>query len=166
MRKKHRKHQLTPYVVQRIEYVRTVYWQLQFSSVRQFSHSFAHGTIAYALKRVVLNCSLHSLQTTHSLSDSRPMMVHRAAFESPAFSCPAFSASPTDPRSIIKTLIKLFLADDAPIRRGWMFHHFLHLSTSRSWNLPLYAAPWDIFLSSSVTEAELTMRCVCFDTDR
>ena len=38
-RKKHRKHQLTSYVVQRIEYVRTVYRQLQFTSVRQFSRT-------------------------------------------------------------------------------------------------------------------------------
>jgi len=58
-------------------------------------HSFAQGTLAHVLKRVVFKCSLHSLQTTHSLSDSLPLMVHRAAFECPAFSCPVFSASPT-----------------------------------------------------------------------
>ena len=150
--------------MQRIEYVRTVYRQLQFSSVRQFSRTAslssgsandirspelprfprmrcrsgvcawhqrytrswcqqthvagwrrcrctgrrvsllsttAQGTLAHVLKRVVLNCSLHSLQITHSLSDSPPLMVHRAAFESPGFSSTAFSASPwmhvTDP---------------------------------------------------------------------
>jgi len=97
-RKKHRKHQLTSYVVQRIEYFRKVYRQLQFTSVRQFSrtaslssasandiedsrspksplnvrHSFAQGNVAQVFKRVVLKCSLHSLQTTHSFSDSLP----------------------------------------------------------------------------------------------
>jgi len=49
---------------------------LKIPRLSKFLNSFAQGTLARVLKRVVFKCSLHSLQTTHSLSDSLPLMVH------------------------------------------------------------------------------------------